>query len=183
MKLGQYLLLRTASEDALFRLQHSKLSEGDIKYVRNVYYHGQEHASIFDFLDYSINQRDYDSNTQIFMQVMIHHISPYEDRKAVSWLSIYILKNLGHNIVILKLLYVSRLFYLSQSLNLVETINDLVSTRFREHVGGANACQYHVLVQPCDFRVSGIATKTCLFSSSWSHPIFLIFQRLLLTVT
>ena len=79
MKLGQYLLLQTASEDALFRLQHSKLSEKEIQYVMDVYYHGQEHASIFDFLDYSINQRDYDSNTQIFMQVIIHKVRPYEN--------------------------------------------------------------------------------------------------------
>ena len=68
MRLGQYLLLQTASEDALFRLKHSKLSEEEIKYVMDVYYLGQKHASIFDFLDYSINQKD---NTQIFMQVMI----------------------------------------------------------------------------------------------------------------
>ena len=85
MKLGQYLLLQTASEDALFRLQHSKLSEEEIKYVMDVYCHGQEHASIFDFLDYSINQRDYDSNTQIFMQVMIHHVSSYENHTGCQY--------------------------------------------------------------------------------------------------
>ena len=79
MKLGQYLLLQTASEDALFRLKHSKLSEEEVKYVMDIYYRGQEHASIFDFLEYTINQRDYDSNTQIFMQVMNHYVSTYEN--------------------------------------------------------------------------------------------------------
>ena len=78
MKLGQYLLLQTASEDALFRLKHSKLSEEEVKYVMDIYYHGQEHASIFDFLEYTINQRDYDSNAQIFMQVINHNVSTYE---------------------------------------------------------------------------------------------------------
>ena len=60
MRLGQYLLLQTASEDALFRLKHSKLSEEEVKYVMDIYYRGQKHASILDLLDYTINQKSYD---------------------------------------------------------------------------------------------------------------------------
>ena len=69
MRLSQYLLLQMASEDALFRLKHSKLLDEEVKYLMNLYYQGQEHKSIADFIKYSFKQKQDGCHNELFMQV------------------------------------------------------------------------------------------------------------------
>lgn len=69
MRLSQYLLLQTASEDALFRLKHSKFVDNEVNYFMRLYYQGQEHKSVIDFLNYSLSQEQSKSQEGLFMQV------------------------------------------------------------------------------------------------------------------
>ena len=68
MRLSQFLLIQTASEDALFRLKYSKLLDEEIQYLMDLYFHGQEHKSVPDFLLHSLREPA-NSNQELYMQV------------------------------------------------------------------------------------------------------------------
>lgn len=67
LKRSQYLLLQTASPDALFRLEHSPLAYQKEELLE-LYFQQQHHGSIEDFLAYHL-QRNAFSKENLLMQV------------------------------------------------------------------------------------------------------------------
>jgi len=66
---SKYLLLRTASPDALVRLGHTQLSEEEQQQLHKIYFDEQHHSSIEDFLVHHLQQCE---GGGVLMQVVIH---------------------------------------------------------------------------------------------------------------
>ena len=72
LELSQYLLLQTASDDALARLKFSKLQETAVNNFMEVYYGHQHHSSIGDFLNHHIKlMKESGGTDQLFIQVYV----------------------------------------------------------------------------------------------------------------
>ena len=67
LKRSQYLLLQTASPDALFRLEHSPLAD-QTEELLELYFQQQHHGSLEDFLAHHL-QRNGISRESLLMQV------------------------------------------------------------------------------------------------------------------
>ena len=66
LRLSQFLLLKTASDDALIRLKRSSLPEEEMKVFLNLYYKYQHHLSIREFLEHECTHSE---DHEVFMQV------------------------------------------------------------------------------------------------------------------
>ena len=66
LRLSQFLLLQTAADDALIRLQKSSFSKVEVEFFLNLYYKHQHHRSIGVFLEYKCLSEDH----EVFMQVL-----------------------------------------------------------------------------------------------------------------
>ncbi len=67
LKLSQFLLLQTAADDAIVRLQNSAFPEEEIVRLTSWYFRHQQHTSIGEFLHYNCNHQVH----EVFMQVRI----------------------------------------------------------------------------------------------------------------
>ena len=68
LRLSQYLLLQTASDDSLVRLKMTDLAHQQEKLMR-LYYSEQHHTSITDFVYYHIQNND-ESREGLLLQVL-----------------------------------------------------------------------------------------------------------------
>lgn len=66
LNLSKYLLLLTASPDAIVRVERTALSNEKIL-IEHIYFQQQYHTSIIEFLDYYVNERH--ENSRLLMQV------------------------------------------------------------------------------------------------------------------
>ena len=73
LRLSQYLLLQTASDDSLVRLKKTALAEQQQELMR--LYFSEHHDSVVDFVRHHIQQNDTGSQEGLLMQVYIRTIS------------------------------------------------------------------------------------------------------------
>lgn len=73
LRLSQYLLLQTASDDSLVRLKKTALAEQQQELMR--LYFSEHHDSVVDFVRHHIQQDDTGSQEGLLMQVYMHTIS------------------------------------------------------------------------------------------------------------
>ena len=65
--LSQYLMLQTATDDAIVRVKNTVLSDHQEKFIQ-VYFSEQHHNSIIDFVQHHLNHHDA-SNRRLMIQV------------------------------------------------------------------------------------------------------------------
>ncbi len=86
LKLSQFLLIQTAADDAIVRLQNSALTDEEITCLTNWYFKYQQHTSIGEFLQHHCIHQNHD----MFMQVhnMLDSFMP--------WYMMYFLLPIGY---------------------------------------------------------------------------------------
>ena len=69
LELSKFLLLQTASPDAIIRTKESSLNEKERSMIRDIYFSLQHHMSVEDFLDYHLQEEKAGNAGQLLMQV------------------------------------------------------------------------------------------------------------------
>ena len=71
LRLSQFLLLQTASDDSLIRLKRTDVADQQ-EMLMNLYYSVQQHSSVIDFVQHHIHS-DTNSTKGLLLQVKLYY--------------------------------------------------------------------------------------------------------------